>query len=133
MKLFQICIAIYGTLLLFIQNVFASDAPTINCFGLPWCDDQPKENPSEASVIGNSNNSAEFIVNIISTALQYVTVVAVITVMISGIMYLLSGWEEEKVKNAKNWIIWSWVGVIVSMSSWFLVSIINNFGNITGV
>jgi hypothetical protein len=56
-----------------------------------------------------NNNSAEFVVNIISTMLQYVTVVAVITLMISGVMYILSGGEEEKVNKAKNWIIWSLV------------------------
>jgi hypothetical protein len=56
-----------------------------------------------------NNNSAEFVVNIISTMLQYVTVVAVITLMISGVMYILSGGEEEKVNKAKNWSIWSLV------------------------
>jgi hypothetical protein len=51
--------------------------------------------------------------------------------MISGVMYILSGGEEEKVNKAKNWIIWSLVWVLISMSSWFLVSIINDFGDIS--
>jgi hypothetical protein len=41
--------------------------------------------------------------------LQYVSVVAVIALMLSGFLYLLSGGEEEKTKKAKNWIIWSLV------------------------
>jgi hypothetical protein len=131
MKIFQIFIASYGTFLLLIQNVFAKDAPTINCYGLPGCIDPNKANPTPADV--TKSNTLIYITEIISTMLQYVTVIAVITLMISGVMYLLSGWEEEKVNKAKNWIIWSLVWVLVSMSSWFLVSIINDFGKISPV
>lgn len=133
MKIFQILIASYGTFLLLIQNVFAAgkDAPTINCYGLPGCVDKKIEAPTDPNI--DKNNTAIYIVEIISTMLQYVTVVAVITLMISGVMYLLSGWEEEKVNKAKNWIIWSLVWVLISMSSWFLVSIINDFGDIPSV
>lgn len=133
MSLFKMLIATYGTLLLLLQDVFAANAPTINCYGLPWCNDDSKQSPSDADVWGEHWNMLEFIINIIHSMLQYVTVIAVIALMISGIMYLLSGGEEEKVKKAKNWIIWSLVGVIVSMSSWFLVSLINDFGDITPI
>ena len=131
MKIFQIFIASYGTFLLLIQNVFAAgkDAPTINCYGLHGCVDTKIAAPTPPDV--TKNNTLNYIVEIISTMLQYVTVVAVITLMISGIMYILSWWEEEKVNKAKNWIIWSLVWVLISMSSWFLVSIINDFGDIS--
>lgn len=131
MKLFKIFIATYGTFLLLLQKVFAAEAPTINCYGLPGCDGSAKQTPSPADAWDKHSNTLEFIINIISTVLQYVTVIAVITLMISGIMYLISGWEEEKVNKAKNWIIWSLVWVITSMSSWFLVSLINDFGDIS--
>jgi hypothetical protein len=89
MKIFQIFIATYGTFLLLIQNVFAAGAPTINCYGLPGCVDPDIEAPTDPNI--TKNNGAVYIVEIISTLLQYVTVVAVITLMISGVMYLLSG------------------------------------------
>jgi len=42
-------------------------------------------------------------------------------------MYLVSSGDEEKTKKAKNIIIWALVGVIISMSAYGLISIINNF------
>ncbi len=47
--------------------------------------------------------------------------------MLSGFMYLLSGGDEEKVKKAKMWITWSLIGVLLSVSSWYIINIINNF------
>jgi hypothetical protein len=44
--------------------------------------------------------------------------------MLWGVMYILSGWEEEKVKKAKWWIIWSLVGVFMSVSAWWIISFI---------
>jgi hypothetical protein len=58
--------------------------------------------------------------------IKYVAVVAVITLMISGIMYLVSGWEEEKVKKAKTWIIWSLVWVFFSVSAWWIINVLNS-------
>jgi hypothetical protein len=39
--------------------------------------------------------------------IKYTSVIAVIALMIAGIMYLISGGEEEKIKKAKRWIIWA--------------------------
>jgi hypothetical protein len=40
-------------------------------------------------------------------------------------MYMLSGGDDEKVKKAKNWITWSLIWVIFSLSAWSIVNIIN--------
>lgn len=130
MNIIKIFIATYGTFLLLLNNVFAvqgSKSVKINCFGLPGCIDTDKSKPSDWYVGGNSNVGWEYILNIIATMLQYVSVFAVIALMLSWVLYLFSAGEEEKTKKAKNWIIWSLVWVIVSMSSWFLVSLVNNF------
>jgi hypothetical protein len=57
--------------------------------------------------------------------IRYVAIIAVISLMLAWISYLLSGWEDEKVKKAKNWIIWSLVWVFLSISAWWLINIIN--------
>jgi len=97
------------------QNVFA--APSIDCGDLPGC--------GGGSVSG-SNAPITFIGNLIAEVIKYVAVFAVIALMISGILYLISGGEEEKIKKAKTWIIWSLVGVLLSVSSWFIINLINN-------
>ena len=97
-------------------NAFAANSPDIKCEGLPGC-----------------NTDIEKIsANIITEMIKYIAVLAVLALMISWIMYMLSGWEEEKTKKAKTWIIWSLVGVFLSISSYYIVSVISKINiNIT--
>lgn len=131
MNILKIFIASYTSFLLFIQNVFAEDAKKavgINCYGLPGCPDEPIQSPTPGLVWWDKYNVWwEYILDIIHLMLQYVSVVAVIALMLSWILYLLSWGEDEKTKKAKNWIIWSLVWVLVSLSSNFLVTTIINF------
>ena len=132
MNILRIFIASYTSLLLFVQNVFASEAsPTkavkINCYGLPWCPKEDIAKPTDGLVGWKYNVWWEYILDIIHLMLQYVSVIAVIALMLSWFLYLLSGGEEEKTKKAKNWIIWSLVWVLVALSSNFLVTTIINF------
>ena len=60
--------------------------------------------------------------NIIAEMIKYVAVLAVIALMISWIMYMFSDWEEEKTKKAKSWIIWSLTAVVLSISSYYIVT-----------
>lgn len=131
MNILKKIIASYVIFISFVSNVVAWDAAVktvpINCHWLPGCADEPIDAPTTWLVWWKYNVWAEYIVNIIETMLQYVSVVAVIALMLSWVLYLFSAGEEEKTKKAKSWIIWALVWVIVSMSSWFLVNIINNF------
>lgn len=128
MNILRIFIASYTSLLLFVQNVFAdTKAVKINCYWLPGCPPEPKEAPTDGLVGWDYNVWWEYILNIIHLMLQYVSVIAVIALMLSWFLYLLSGGEEEKTKKAKNWIIWSLVWVLVALSSNFLVTTIINF------
>jgi len=108
---------IYIIILLFITNIFtanaASDPLWLNWHGLPW------DNKAASDIVG------KVWWGFISEMIQYIAVIAVITLMISGIMYLLSGWQEEKVKKAKTWVISSLVGVFLSISAWTIIKILN--------
>jgi hypothetical protein len=99
----------------FYQAFWAS--PTVNCWGLPGCSSDENNVDSIYGVIGN----------VISLMIQYITVLAVLAVMLWWIMYLLSAGDEEKAKKAKSVIIWSLVGVFLAVSAWSIVSIVNNF------
>ena len=101
-------------LLFQINNVFA-DKPKVPDLWLPW---------GEISI---DEITKKVWWNLISTFIQYVAIVAVISLMLSWIMYLIANWEEEKTKKAKNWIIWSLVWVLLSVSAWWIINIINNF------
>lgn len=99
------------------------NAPTINCKWLPWCD----YSIGSTNVVVKNNAVFNFTSNVISNLINYVAVFAVLALIISWIMYILSGWDEDKTKTAKNWIIWSLVWVFLSISAWSIISIINNF------
>ena len=100
-------------------------APTINCYGLPGCDGSAKGSPSDATQLSN-NSFWEAIVQIISFVMPYIAVAAIVAIMISWVMYLLSAWDEDKVNRAKKWIIWSLVWVILSTTSWYIIGVLGN-------
>ncbi|MDD2870572.1 MAG: hypothetical protein PHS49_01155 [Candidatus Gracilibacteria bacterium] len=115
---------IISILLLSNSYTFAS-APEVNCVGLPGCVDSNIMNPGTPNI--SNNIGLELITSIIGQLIQYVAVIAVIALIISGFFYLFSGGEEEKTKKAKTWIIWSLVGVLVSISAWGIINMLNNF------
>lgn len=90
--------------------------PPVNCKWLPGC--------SSATNYGVVTKVSS---NLIAHLIQYVAVFAVMALVISWVKYLISWWDEAKVKDAKNWIIWSLVWVFLSISAWAIINIINEF------
>ena len=110
----KIMFIIIGFWTLFLEKVFAIPAWIIpDDTWLPW------------DGVNSSNVFWKVFGWFITEFIKYIAVVAVISLMLSGIMYIVSGWEEEKVKNAKNWIIWSLVWVLLSVSAYAIVWFIN--------
>lgn len=107
-------IILYFILLFNVNKVFAG--ANLECSSLKWCDDNPY----------NSDGPVYIISEFISQIILYTAVVAVLALMASWILYMLSMWEEEKTKKAKKWIIWSLVWVAVSVSAWFIINSLNN-------
>ena len=97
--------------------ILFSAAPEIGCAGLPGCSDSASSEADIFDVIGN----------IISLMIQYIAVLAVLAIMLGWIMYLVSSWDEEKTKRAKNVIIWALVWVFLSITAWSIIAILNNF------
>ena len=111
---FYILLAIFSVN---ISTLFAANSPVINCWWLPWCWDDWNNDEKIIEIISS---------NIITEMIKYIAVLAVISLMSSWIMYMVSGWEEEKVKKAKTWITWSLIWVLLSISSYYIVSMIAN-------
>lgn len=118
-------------LLLFIlfTNLFSFDyiywasSPSVTCAWLPWC---------QSDALNNSwdSNDWTLAVNVLSNFIwefiQIVAVFAVFALIFSWIFYLISSWDEEKANKAKKWIIWSLVGVFLSILAWWIINFINN-------
>lgn len=126
MKIFKLFLTMYSLLILYVTNILSANAMDAVCAWLPWCSESGTEKTSSL-LWAEGNIGGTFLIDVIQTLLQYVSVVAVVALMLSWVLYLISGWEEEKVKKAKTWIIWALVWVLVSSSAWFMVDIVNNF------
>lgn len=101
--------------------------PGVVCSGLPGC---PKENFEVDIKWKQATGDAavfQFLSRVIAEWIKYVAVVAVISLMISGIMFLLASGEEEKITKARKWIIWSLWGVLLSVSAWSIINLLNSF------
>lgn len=88
----------------------------IVCTWLPWCDKG-----------GGALSGISFLTKVISEGIKYVAVVAVISVMLSWIMYILANGKDENETKARKWIIWSLVAVFLSISAWALINLLNGF------
>lgn len=128
MKKILLIITLFFSFWLFITEA-STPIPTVNCIWLPWCTDKDISNPLPASKENMINwwwVVYSITTEIITMLIEYTAVIAVISLMISWMMYLISFWEEEKIKKAKSWIIWSLGWVFISISAWWIVNIINN-------
>jgi type IV secretory pathway VirB2 component (pilin) len=64
--------------------------------------------------------------SVVSEFTKFVAVIAVFAIIFSWIMYLLSNWDETKTNKAKYWILYSLIWVIVSVSAWWIINLLNN-------
>lgn len=68
--------------------------------------------------------------NIVSAALLFAGIVAVILIIISGIKFLTSGGDPKQVEGARHTLTYAIIGLIVIL---FSFAIINLIADITGV
>jgi len=106
------------------------NTPTINCTGLPGCVDRNAANPLPASQ-WNAKGLTKWVVGfaskLITEILKYTPVVAVIALTLAGIMLMTSLGNEEREKTAKKWMWFALIGVVVSMSAYGIVKLLNSF------
>jgi hypothetical protein len=63
---------------------------------------------------------------LLSVALGFLGVLAVIIVLIGGFKYMIAGGTEEKVKDARKWIISGIIGLAIILSAYAITSFVLN-------
>lgn len=112
--------------ILSLQNTLAmTTRPKSVCTWLPGCPSEWQDFTWEDRI--DNKWFLNFLDTTIATTIKYVAVIAVIALIISGIYYLTSMWEEEKTSKAKKMIMWSLVWVLLSTSRVFLINMITKF------
>ncbi len=68
--------------------------------------------------------NTETLKKIISTVLSIIGALSLLMITVSGLRYILSGGDEQKVAKAKNGIIYSLVGLAVAISAQAIVAFV---------
>ncbi len=75
----------------------------------------------------------QVLVNLLSTVLGLLGIVAVIMVIVGGFRWMLSAGDDEKITKAKRTIGGAIIGLVIVLLSWAVVSfVIKTTGNVTG-
>ena len=81
-----------------------------------------KINPDE---VGIPKNSAESLfTNVLDLVYFFFGVAAVISIIISGILYVVSNGDSGKITQAKNGIIYGVVGLVISLMAFVITGFI---------
>ena len=64
--------------------------------------------------------------NIANILIAVVAIVAVIFIVIGGLQYVISGGDDERVKKARDYLIYGIVGLVVALLAFGVVSLANS-------
>ena len=110
-----------------VVSVFGTSAPVFaNAFNQDACNQISDEGQREALGCNNDKNVPEVATNIIKIAVSLLGIVAVLMVIVAGQRYMTSNGEPEKIKQARNMIIYSLIGLIVAILAFAIVSFVQN-------
>ncbi|MCK5600754.1 hypothetical protein KAR91_02725 [Candidatus Pacearchaeota archaeon] len=77
--------------------------PSIGCTAIP------------STAISTESNIAEIILSAAGSLMTLVAAAAVVFLMMGGVRYALAAGDDEKLRKAKRMMIWSLVGLAVSL------------------
>lgn len=96
------------------------------------CDDPKISNELKEQAgcnLAATDTADKYAKKVIQTVLSVLGVVAVIMIIIGGIMYIISTGDAAKVHRAKNIILYSIIGLIVSLLAYAIVGlVVDNIG-----
>ncbi len=77
--------------------------------------------PTGTGLTTTSTSIAAAISSIIKKLATFIGGLSVLMIVVSGIMYMVSGGDSGKVETAKNTLMYSIVGLVVALLAWVIV------------
>jgi len=110
----KVCVFVFMLALVAMPAVFAADD-----FGLT-------EIATEADLPGvdGDGDLKSTIGSLLSVILGFLGVIAVVIVLIGGFKYMVAGGSEEKVTDARKWIISGIIGLAIILSAYAITSFV---------
>ena len=84
-------------------------------------------NIARAGVIDEAPNISQLLLNILNFLLQIFGIIAIIALAVSGIFYLVSSGNEDRIKLAKKASLYSIIGIAVALTGMIIIKTISGF------
>jgi len=68
---------------------------------------------------------ADYMKALYTYGIGVIVIFAIIVMMIGGVVWLTAGGNEEKISNAKGWVAGSLFGILIALSSYMILNIVN--------
>jgi hypothetical protein len=75
-----------------------------------------------AGVIEDATPIAEVLTNILRFLLSLAGILAILSLAVSGVLYMVAGGDEQRAATAKNMMLFSVVGIVVILLSLVIVT-----------
>lgn len=111
-KVFFLILVLTGCMML--SSTFAEDPLKPISLGLPF----------EGKV--DNTNATQSIILVIKESIKYVGILAMMSLSWGGIQYIMSMGADDKVKKAKSMVLYSLLGVILSITAYTIIDIVNS-------
>lgn len=104
--------------------VHACDPKTdVQC--IPICDELDEQQKQAAGCKVDKNTSVTSnLTHIIDAVISVVGILAVIMIVIAGQRYITAGGDPGKIKQAKDMILYSVVGIVVAVLAWAIINFV---------
>lgn len=79
---------------------------------------------ARAGVISEAPSLVELFVNGLQIVLTVVSIIAVIALVISGVMYISAGGDERSIERAKKMLVGSIAGLVIALLSLVIVQVL---------
>ncbi len=96
---------------------------TIICDALPDSADPDSESLRDECLAGEAGIT-NFITAVVNVLLLIVGIAAVFMLIVAGLMYTLSGGDPDRIKTAKNMIVYSLVGVVIAFGGRAIIAFV---------
>jgi len=112
-----------GQSIIDIKSAFIELICSVGLWGKCATPDQPPA-PVEPRVL---------VLRVVQTILGFVSLLAMIIIIYAGVLWITSAGVPDKIKKARGLLIWAFIGLVVLMSAWTLISyVIYAASKITG-
>lgn len=80
---------------------------------------------SEPTGVATETDANQIILDIINYVLGFLAALAILVIVIAGILYITASGDEDRVDNAKKWLLYAIIGLVIALLGYVIVSVVS--------